>query len=82
MVNGTFGETESAPTYSKSIADQYYKSRYEDPVTINFDNLKWFPSLESPSVAYDLSPYTPKDIRNALSKKNKNSASGYDEIVY
>ena len=82
VTNGTFGEPESTPTYSKSIADQFYKSRYEDPVTIDFEKLKWFPNVEAPSVPYDLSPYTPKDIRSALLKKNSNSAPGYDDIVY
>ena len=82
VTNGTFGDAQSTPTYDKSIADEFYKSRYENPVDIDFEKLKWFPSVEAPSVPYDLSPYTPKDIRSALSKKNSNSAPGYDNIVY
>ena len=82
VTNGTFGDPESTPTFDKAMADQFYKEQYEKPVTIDFDKLKWFPSVEAPSIPYDLSPYTPKDIRSALSKKNSNSAPGYDEIVY
>ena len=82
VTNGTFGDPESTPTFDKAIADQFYKEQYEKPVTIDFDKLKWFPRVEAPSIPYDLSPYTPKDIRSALSKKNSNSAPGYDEIVY
>ena len=33
-------------------------------------------------IEYDTSPYTPKDIRATLANKDKNSAPGYDGIVY
>ena len=36
----------------------------------------------SPSFAYNMAPYKPKDIKQALLNKNKNSAPGYDEVVY
>ena len=44
--------------------------------------MNWFPDVEKPSTPYNLSPYTPKDIKNALINKNLNSAPGYDGIVY
>jgi hypothetical protein len=63
-------------------ADGYYKERYEKPVDIDFEKLGWFPSVEPPTVPYDLSAYTPKNIRAALKQKDKNSSTGYDEVVY
>ena len=82
VTNGVFGEEESGPTFSKTTADKFYKERYETPVDINTNDLKWFLDVEKPTVDYNLSPYTPKDIRNVLRKKDSNSAPGYDEIVY
>ena len=82
VTNGTFGEPPSRPTFSKSTANQFYKEKYEKPTVINIEDLEWFPSVEPPTKEYNLSPYTPKDIKMALKKKNKNSAPGYDEIVY
>ena len=38
--------------------------------------------LDKPLVSYNLSPYKPKDIRNALHRKCSNTAPGEDNIVY
>ena len=46
------------------------------------DKLNWFPKIEAPTIEYNTSPYTPKDIKAALTNKDKNSAPGYDGIVY
>ena len=80
--NGTFGEPPSKPTFDKATANQFYKEKYEKPTNINIEDLDWFPPVEPPTREYNLHPYTPKDIKNALKKKDKNSAPGYDEIVY
>ena len=69
-------------TFLTRPTDQFYKGKYEKPTDINIDDLKWFPPVEPPTKEYILLPYTPKDIRNSLKKKDKNSAPGYDEIVY
>ena len=82
VTNGTFGMTESAPTFNKATADDFYKLRYEKPVNIDLEKLDWFPSVDPPQVPYDLSPYTPKNIKAALEQKDKTSSPGYDEIVY
>ena len=82
VTNGTFGEPPSKPTFTKSTANQFYKEKYEKPTVINIEDLDWFPQVEPPTKEYNLSPYTPKDIKNALKKKNNNSAPGYDNIVY
>ena len=70
------------PTNNKATADKFYKDQYEHPVNIDLEKLDWFPSVEPPTVPYNLSAYTPKNIRAVLSQKDKNSSPGYDEIVY
>ena len=80
--NGTFGKKKSAPTFSETTANKYYKDQYERNVEINLEELAWFPNVEPPSTPYNLSAYTPKDIRAALLKKDKDSAPGFDDIVY
>ena len=82
VTNGVFGEEESAPTFGKDTADQWYKEQYESAPEINLDDLSWFPSIEEPSKQYNMKPNTPKDIEMALLDKDKNSAPGFDGIVY
>ena len=82
VTNGSFGREESTPTFDKATADKFYKERYEKSVEIDPEELKWFPKVKEPTVPYNLSPYKPKDVKKALSKKNKNSAPGEDGIVY
>ena len=80
--NGSFGKETSVPTFEKSMADQYYKNKYEHAVPINTEELSWFPKVEAPEVQYNLNPYKPKDIKQALYKKCSTSAPGEDGIVY
>ena len=83
VTNGTFGAEESAPTFDKNTADKWYRERYENSSDINLEELSWFPEINKPSVQYNLKPYTPKDIKRVLlDKKNKNSAPGFDGVVY
>ena len=42
----------------------------------------WFPKVDIPTNPYNLKPYTPKDKKRALLKKDQNSAPGVDGIVY
>ena len=82
VTNGTFEKEESAPTFDKTTGDKFYKERYEKSVEVDPEQLKWFPTVEEPTVPYNMDPYKPKDIMKALSKKNKNSAPGEDGVVY
>ena len=82
VTNGSFGKPRSKPTFDKCTADQHYKDKYEKEVQIDLEGLSWFPKVEAPSAPYNLSAYTPKDIRQALYKKCNNSAPGEDGIVY
>ena len=54
VTNGTF---ESSPTYNKATADKFYKDQYEHPVNIDLEKLDWFPSVEPPTVPYNLSAF-------------------------
>ena len=80
--NGTFGKPRSAPTFSETTANTFYKNQYEKPIDIDLERLSWFPNVNPPSTPYNLSAYTPKDIRGALLRKDKDSAPGYDDVVY
>ena len=82
ITNDTFGDPSPGPTFTKDTANSHYKNKYEKEVPINFDDLSWFPKVEAPKVNYNMSPYTPKDVRLALYKKCSSSAPGEDEIVY
>ena len=82
VTNGIYGIPESAPTYNKAIADEFYKNQYENPIKVNLDKLDWFPSVEPPKVPYNLSAFKPKNIKSALAQKDKKSSPGYDGIVY
>ena len=60
--NGSFAKTDNMPTFSQEQAEKFYSDRYEKPVKINKDHVKWFPKANLPKVQTGLKPYTPKDI--------------------
>lgn len=80
--NGTYGQPSVSASYSRELANAYYPQKYSTPVTIDPALLSWFPSVSQPSIPYNLSPYTPKDIKQALFKKSPSSAPGDDQIIY
>ena len=82
VTNGTFGKPRSKPTFDEGTANQHYKDKYEKEVSIDLEGLSWFPKVEAPTRQYNLSAYTPKDIKHALYKKSNSSAPGEDGIVY
>ena len=82
ITNGNFGEKDPVPTFSKAEANKFYKEKYEERVTIDLSDLSWFPKVDKPKIEYDLTPYKPKDIKNALRHKDLTSAPGVDGIVY
>ena len=82
ITNGTFGEDKVIPTFNAEKANDFYKNRYSEPVIIDPARLVWFPKVDLPETPYCMSAYRPKDIKEALFKKNKLSAPGNDEILY
>jgi hypothetical protein len=82
VTNGKFGESNTEPTFNCNTANAFYKNRYEKETLIDPESLSWFPKVEKPTVPYDLSPYTPKHVRDVLKHKDSNSAPGVDEVVY
>ena len=82
VANGTFGDPPSKPTFIKSTADKFFKEKYEIPTEKNIEDLAWFPTVEPPTKEYNMRPYSPKNTKRALMKKDKNSAPSYNEIVY
>ena len=82
ITNGTFGMDKVTPAFDKEKANDFYKNRYSEPVIIDPAKLVWFPKVEPPQTSYNMLPYRPKDIKEALLKKNKTSAPGNDDILY
>ena len=58
------------------------KKKYSKTVDIDPEKLSWFHKVDLPREEYDLSPYTDKDIEEALKQKSPNSAPGDDHILY
>ena len=82
VTNGTFGQASSRPTFTKNTANEHYRSKYEKEIPINLEHLAWLPKVEGPSMDYNMSPYTPRDVKQALYKKSNTSAPGEGGIVY
>ena len=82
VTNGTYGQPPVEPTFSCEEANNFYKNRYSTEVTIKYNELNWFPEVPTPHTPYDLSPYSSKDVKEALRKKNPDSAPGDDQILY
>ena len=87
IVNDTFGKSSAPPSYDKATADNFYSSTYSVPKEVEFSQLHWFPHLptspEAPNfTSFNTTPFTPRDIKNILSKANKNSAPGPCGITY
>ena len=80
--NGTFGEDNIQPTFSKTKGNEFYPATYSVPRQINLPDLHWFPPLPPLVSQFDNSPFKPKDVRNILSKCNKKSAPGPDGVSY
>ena len=66
ITHGTFGQPSSSPTYTKAEADTFYSQKYTSPVHIDKSKLSWFPSVQPPANTYNLTPYRPRDIKEAL----------------
>ena len=82
IANGTFGQPTVSPNFDINIANNFYTKKYSEPVVIDPSKLNWFPNVNVPLHPYNQSPYKPRDIKEALSKKCSSSAPGHDDIVY
>ena len=80
--NGTLDKEEAGPTFSKEDADVHYKGTYSKTVHINSAKLDWFPEVEPPTVPYNSSPITPKDVRDIIRGKSPTTAPGEDGLLY
>ena len=82
ITHGTFGQPSSSPTYTKAEADLFYSQKYTSPVHIDKSKLSWFPSVQPPANTYNLTPYRPRDIKEALLRKSPSSSPGEDQLLY
>ena len=80
--NGTLDKEEAGPTFSKEDADAHYKGTYSKAVHIDSAKLDWFPEVEPPTVPYNSSPITPKEVRDIIRGKSPTTAPGEDGLLY
>ena len=80
--NGTLEQDQVAPTYSKSVADEYYKNKYSKPVKIDPEKLSWFLPVQEPRIPYNNSTITPKDVKKIFKNKSPNTCPGEDGLLY
>ena len=80
--NGTLDKEEAGPTFSKEDADAHYKGTYSKAVNIDSAKLDWFPEVEPPTVPYNSSPITPKEVRDIIRGKSPTTAPGEDGLLY
>ena len=66
VVDGNYGKERLEPTYSESMAFNYYKDKYSEDVKIDLTKLDCFPKVQPPNVPYNLTPYTEEDVKEAL----------------
>ena len=84
VCNDTLGKSSPQPSFSKSKADDFYKTRYSQKTTFDTNNLGWYPRLETPEnlTQFVMDPFTPKAIKKLLKSKSNNSSPGPDGITY
>ena len=86
-MNGTFGNENSVPNFTKTDADTYYPETYSVPKNVDFDQIQWFQYINvNPTddnfEAFDMSAIRPKDVKNVLKHANQKSSPGPDGIPY
>ena len=87
IVNGTFGEDNVKPAFSKQTANTHFPNTYSHPTQINLPDLHWFPPilaspLDNDFVPFENGHFKPRDVRSVLSNSNKKSAPGPDGVSY
>ena len=64
-----------------AFANEWFKSRYSNPVSISRQAVSWFPTLPVGDVGFDMGPIMPRDIKSVLSRKKANSSPGGDGLL-
>ena len=80
--NGRLDKGDEVPTFSKEDADDFYKGRYSQAVDIDISQLDWFSEVAPPTVPYDTSPITPKEVKAIFRSKSPTTAPGEDGLLY
>ena len=80
-VSGTIGKEAEGPSFDVNFANEWYKHRYSNPVSVSQEAVSWFPRLPEVVEDFDLGPVRPRDIRSVLSKKKPSSSPGGDGIL-
>ena len=79
---GTLESEDIKPTFDSTVANEFYKTKYEVNKEIDVISLEWYPKVEEPKVLWNTAEIVPRDIKEVLKMKNNTSAPGYDQIVY
>ena len=84
LTKGELDQPAHKPTFTKTVADNYYPTMYSVAPTFDHTKLNWFPHLAVPETTtnFNLSPVKPKDIKHLLSQKKSTSAPGPDGLTY
>ena len=80
-VSGQVGKEVVAPTFSRDVANEWYRGRYSVPVPVNEEALRWFPSLPAPDSPFQLAPIRPREVKEVLRQKRPTSAPGEDGVL-
>ena len=84
VCNGSFGESQPSPSFDKTSADNFYRSRYSQQTPVDVSGLSWFPKINQRkfTTPFNLEPFRPKDIRSIIKSKSNSSSPGPDGITY
>ena len=80
-VNGLVGKEVQGPSFDAAYANQWYKDRYSNPVSISREAVSWFPMLPEGEKQFDMGPIRPRDVKSVLSRKKATSSPGADGIL-
>eukprot|EP00057_Strongylocentrotus_purpuratus_P029921 XP_780226.4 PREDICTED: uncharacterized protein LOC574749 [Strongylocentrotus purpuratus] len=82
IVKDSLYSRSATPTCSADTANDYFKSRYESPSSVDPSSLSWIPPLKNPISDFNTDPIRPKDVKNVLQRKSSHSSPGPDGIYY
>ena len=82
IVKDSLYSRSAMPTCSADTANDYFKSRYESPSSVDPSSLSWIPPLKNPISDFNTDPIRPKDVKNVLQRKSSHSSPGPDGIYY
>ena len=64
-----------------AYANEWYKNRYSNPVSVSRQAVSWFPTLPVGEKQFDMGPIRPRDIKFVLSRKKASSSPGGNGIL-